>query len=87
MGPITIKELRDFVNSLPAEFNEFTLVNGEEGKVADLVKAKPELAKQLKNIDSEYTYRLDKPIISMRVDEETLELCFFHDVETKPVIS
>ena len=54
---MTLKELKDWINSLPEEFNEHTVVNGEIGI-----------------IDEEYHYRVDKPITTCMVDEETKEV-------------
>lgn len=62
MGGITIKELKGFLDRLPEEFDEYGMVNGE---VSDL-------------IDGEYYTRVDKPIISLHIDEETKEFCLFH---------
>ena len=32
---MTLQELKDWINSLPEEFSEYSVVNGEEGKVDD----------------------------------------------------
>lgn len=61
---MTLKELKDWVNKLPEEFMEFTVVNGEEGK-----------------LDDQYWYRLDKPIVTMLVNEEDKEVVFLNDLE------
>ena len=58
---ITIKELKEFLDKLPEEFDEFEMVNGEEGVV-----------------DEEYSYRIDKPIVAMFIDEETEEFVLCH---------
>jgi|688.fasta_scaffold473587_5 hypothetical protein len=54
---IKLKDLKEWVNSLPEEFLEYDVVQGEEGK-----------------IDEEFYYRIDKPITSLNVDEETKEI-------------
>jgi hypothetical protein len=46
-----------WIDSLPKEFLEYEVVNGEEGKLND-----------------EYFYRIDKPVVSCMVDEETKEI-------------
>jgi hypothetical protein len=64
---MTLKELKDWINSLPEEFNEHTVVNGEIGI-----------------IDEEYHYRVDKPITTCMVDEETKEVVLLNDT-SEPV--
>jgi hypothetical protein len=61
---MTIKALRDFLNSLPSEFNDFGVVNGEVGE-----------------IQNEFFYRVDKPVIHLSVDEETQELLILHQTQ------
>lgn len=65
---ITIKELKDFLETLPPEFDNFTMVNGETFEIDDIHYA-----------------RLDKPIISLSIDEETKELCLLHQSIEKGV--
>ena len=50
-------DLKMWIDSLPKEFLEYEVVNGEEGKLND-----------------EYFYRIDKPVVSCMVDEETKEI-------------
>jgi hypothetical protein len=57
-----LSELREWVNSLPEKFDEFTVVNGEIGI-----------------IDEQYHYRVDKPLTTLTVDEETQEVIFMND--------
>ena len=57
-----LKEMKEWLNSLPEEFNEYTVVNGEIGM-----------------IDNQYHYRVDKPITTMTVDEETKEVVLMND--------
>lgn len=57
-----LHELKNWVNSLPEEFLEFNVVNGEVGM-----------------IDGQYMYRLDKPITTLLVDEESKEVVILND--------
>lgn len=59
-----LKELKDFLNSLPIEFDEFPIVNGEIFKPEN----KPD-----------FNYRVDKPIISLVVNENIKEVIFLND--------
>lgn len=61
-----IKELKEFLKTLPEEFDEYTMSNGEFGSVGD---------------DKEFYYRLDKPILTLYIDENGKELCFLHQSE------
>jgi len=38
---------------------------------------------ELGKLDEEYTYRIDKPIISLTVDEETKEILFLNQLENE----
>jgi hypothetical protein len=62
---MTLRELRDFISKLPQEMDNFMVVNGEVGYLD------PE------NEDS-MVYRVDNPIVTLYVDEETEEVCMFH---------
>ena len=53
-----IKELLEFIEQLPEEFLEYEIVNAEMGE--DKV--------------NEFSYRLDKPVTTCAIDEETKEL-------------
>lgn len=57
-----LKELKDWINTLPEEFMEFNVVNGEEGQ-----------------LDEQYFYRLDKPVVSLVVDKESKEFVLLSD--------
>jgi hypothetical protein len=59
-----LKEFKDWINSLPEEFNEHTVVNGEVGM-----------------LNEEHMYRVDKPITTCIVDEETKEIVLMNDTE------
>jgi len=54
-----LKELLEWINSLPPEFLEFTLMNAEQGVLSE---------------EDGLTYRLDKPVVSLNVDEQTQEI-------------
>jgi len=56
---IKLKEVRDWIDTLPEEFLEFDVVNAEEGILTE---------------DGEYTYRMDKPVVSLNVDVENQEI-------------
>ena len=56
---IKLKELRDWIDTLPKEFLEFDVVNAEEGLLTE---------------DGECTYRMDKPVVSLNVDVENQEI-------------
>lgn len=64
---MTLKELRNFINNLPEEMDNFDVVNGEVGYID--VK------------DKDMVYRVDKPIIALYVDEQSSEICFFHQTQ------
>jgi hypothetical protein len=60
---MTLKYLKDWVNSLPEEFDEYPVVNGEASIMGD-----------------DIVYRVDKPIMSLDVDEETKEILLLHQL-------
>lgn len=57
-----LKELKDWINTLPEEFMEFDVVNGEEVQ-----------------LDEQYFYRIDKPVVSLVVDKESKEFVLLSD--------
>lgn len=59
-----LKELKNWLETLPPEFDDFDLVNGDWGELED-----------------EYYYRIDKPIIGFNVDENTKEIVFAHQTQ------
>ena len=61
---MTFKELRNFVEMIPAEVDNYEVVNGEVGYLD------PE-------DDDSMVYRVDKPIVALYVDEHSKEVCFF----------
>ena len=63
---IKLKELRDWIDTLPKEFLEFDVVNAEEGVLTE---------------DGEYTYRMDKPVVSLNVDVENQEILILNQNE------
>jgi hypothetical protein len=65
---MTLTELKKFVNGLPEEMSEWSVVNGEVGFLD------PE-------DNNSMVYRLDKPIIALYVDEDSHEICLFHQTQ------
>lgn len=65
---MTLNELKNFVNRLPEEMGEWSVVNGEVGYLD------PE-------DDNSMIYRVDKPIIALFVDENSREICLFHQTQ------
>lgn len=63
-----LKELKNWINRLPSEFDEYSVVNGEVGYI------------ELEGKEDGY-YRVDKPIITLTVDEDSKEICFFHQTQ------
>ncbi|KWX82116.1 hypothetical protein AWW74_12630 [Streptococcus pneumoniae] len=63
-----LRDLRKFVNSLGKELDEYEMVNGEMGLVDP------------KNTNSAI-YRVDKPIIALYVDDNSKEVCMFHQTQ------
>jgi hypothetical protein len=55
---MTIQDLKEFIDNLPEEFGEFTIVNAEIGD----------------DIGDEFSYRLDKPVTTLAVAKATKEL-------------
>jgi|688.fasta_scaffold02127_53 hypothetical protein len=60
-----LSELKEFINSLPEEMNDFTVVNGEYGFVD------PEN-------EQGFIYRADKPVLAINVDEKDMEVVLLH---------
>lgn len=60
-----LSELKKFINSLPAEMDDFTVVNGEYGFMD------PET-------EEGFIYRVDKPVLAINVDEKDLEIVLLH---------
>jgi len=65
---MTLGELREFLSQLPEEMDNFEVVNGEVGYL------------DIEDEDS-MVYRVDKPIIALYVDENSQEVCFFHQTQ------
>lgn len=59
--------MKEFLNGLPEEFDEYYVVNGEVGT-----------KKNDDNDKEDIVYRCDKPIISIYIDEESDEICMLH---------
>ena len=62
-----LKEVQNWIENLPIEFLEFDVVNAEEGKLTE---------------DGEVLYRLDKPVVSLNVNEESKEILFLNNKPT-----
>lgn len=60
-----LSELKEFINSLPAEMDDFTVVNGEYGFMD------PEN-------EEGFIYRVDKPVLAINVDENDHEVVLLH---------
>ena len=63
---IKLKEVRDWIDILPEEFLEFDVVNAEEGILTE---------------DGEYTYRMDKPVVSLNVDVDNQEILILNQMK------
>jgi hypothetical protein len=55
-----LTELKNWLAQLPAEFNEYSVVNAEFG--------------EMNTEDESFTYRLDKPVLTVVVNEESSEI-------------
>ena len=64
-----LKELRQFVDNLSIEMDDYSVVNGEVGYL-DMGKEEDDMM-----------YRVDKPIITLYVDKQSKEVCFFHQTQ------
>jgi hypothetical protein len=65
---MTLNELKKFVNGLPEEMGEWSVVNGEVGYLDP-------------SDDNSMVYRIDKPIIALFVDQNSEEICLFHQTQ------
>jgi len=63
-----LRELKEWVNKLPNKFLEYEVVNAEKGELTN---------------DGEYTYRLDKPITTLDVDEDSKEILILNNEAKK----
>jgi len=63
-----LNELKNFVNRLPEEMGEWSVVNGEVGYLDP-------------SDDNSMVYRVDKPIIALFVDKTSQEICLFHQTQ------
>lgn len=64
-----LKHLKEFLSTLPEEFDEYDLSNGEYGKL------------DTESEDDRFMYRVDKPIITLYVDEDNKEILFLHQTQ------
>lgn len=60
-----LSELKEFINSLPKEMDDFTVVNGEYGFMD------PEN-------EEGFIYRVDKPVLAINVDDKDMEVVLLH---------
>lgn len=60
-----LADLREFLKQVPNTYDNYEIVNGEVGYLD------PE------NEDG-LSYRIDKPIVALYVDDHSKEVCFFH---------
>ncbi len=60
-----LAELKQFINSIPSDMDEFSVVNGEFGLLDQ-------------DDEDSVIYRVDKPILIINVDEESREIVFLH---------
>lgn len=58
-------ELKEFINSLPQEMDNFVVVNGEYGLLDP-------------TDDDSMVYRIDKPVLVITVDESDQEIVLLH---------
>ena len=59
-----LNEIKKWIESLPEEFLDYDVVNAEEGPLDE---------------DGDLTYRLDKPIMVLTVNEPGKEIIFLND--------
>ena len=62
-----LSELKEFINSLPAEMDDFIVVNGEYGFID------PEN-------EEGFIYRVDKPVLAINVDDKDMEVVLLHQI-------
>jgi hypothetical protein len=65
---MTLKELRDFLDKIPTEMDNFSVVNGQVGYLNS-------------EDEDSMVYRVDSPVIALYVDEHTKEVCLFHQTQ------
>lgn len=65
-----LKDFKNFLAKLPAECDDYDMVNGEVGFLP------PE-----EDGEDNLVYRVDKPIIALYADTQTKEVCLFHQTQ------
>jgi hypothetical protein len=65
-----LKDFKEFLAKLPAECDDYDMVNGEVGFLP------PE-----EDGEDNLVYRVDKPIIALYADTQTKEICLFHQTQ------
>jgi hypothetical protein len=68
-----LSELLKFLNGLPERFHNYDVVNGEVGFIPK--------ENETDEGEDQSVYRVDKPIVTLYVDEKTNEVCFFHQTD------
>jgi hypothetical protein len=70
---MTLAELKEFINNLPKDMDNFIVVNGEYGFLNP-------------NDENSLVYRVDKPVLMITLDENDKEILLLHqtreDVKT-----
>ena len=66
---MNVKELKDYLDSLPEEFEKFNMVNGEYCNLAE------------EGEEERLVYRVDDPIQLISIDEENKEIIFCHQTQ------
>jgi hypothetical protein len=61
-------ELKEFINNLPEEMDDFTVVNGEYGIL-------------VQDGEENLVYRVDKPVLMITVDEDDNEVLLLHQTK------
>lgn len=61
-----LKDVKNWIETLPEDFLEYEVMNAEKGELGS---------------EGIYTYRLDKPVVTLDVDTESEEVLFINDTE------
>ena len=78
---MNLKDLKEWIKTLPEEFDEFDLVFRKVDTIEpeeDAPVVNSEILDDEELDDEGYYYFLDNPIIAANVDEDNKELCFFN---------
>ena len=66
---MTLREVKEWIESLPVEFLDFSVVNAEEFDVTNY-QVEP---------GSDVYYRYDKPVVSLNINTESQEILFMNE--------